>query len=618
MTPAELRDLIGVDEVHEGVSSAPCPVHPGTARLNFRDRGDGTIRWECEAGCREGLIAAALSARLGRTITATDLMRVNGARPPSSPAPPTTTDSGRYPDGRLVPIAVLNDRRHAAAERALGEELAELDEGEILRLTAAEHLAELSQVPRADRHLKAHADQYLLWIARVAAATRAERPGLIDEAVHRKVFPGRNAAEMHKHVAEMFKPGAHGPDAERLTEYELAELREKAGPVLDADDPLDDVGHELARLWGGDVRPVQVLYLAFTTRLLPKRVETLPCHTQLNGPPGTGKSYAVKVVRRLFPENAVVAYSAGSQRVLVYDPVSFRHKAIIFAEADSLPGVARGEEDNPAASLLRSLLQDGEAQYKLPIKDRESGQWTIQEIVKDGPTVLITTTVHRLRGEQLDSRLSALDVPDDPTQQRAALMAQADAELHGTTREPRPALIAMQTYLQAIAPIDVVVPYVHALDDLLARPRVDPRLLRDAARLLSLIKAVAIPRSARRERDDQGRIVARLTDYAAVADLIGEMYENTAGVSAKIRELVEALPEHGVLSVTQLAARLRVSKPAVSKRLRAALAAGWVINSESRHGYPAALRRGEPLPHRCGLPSVQQIEQWTPRTPVRP
>ena len=83
-----------------------------------------------------------------------------------------------------------------------------------------------------------------------------------------------------------------------------------------------------------------------------KRVETLPCHTQVNGPPGTGKSYAVKVVRRLFPENAVVAYGAGSQRVLVYDPVSFKHRAIIFAEADSLPGVARFHVDDPWGNRL--------------------------------------------------------------------------------------------------------------------------------------------------------------------------------------------------------------------------------------------------------------------------
>ena len=86
-----------------------------------------------------------------------------------------------------------------------------------------------------------------------------------------------------------------------MTEEQIAALRVRAAPILDADDPFEVISDELQRWWGGDPIPVKTLYLGATSRLLPKGSATLPCHTQVLGPAGMGKSYALECVLKLFP-----------------------------------------------------------------------------------------------------------------------------------------------------------------------------------------------------------------------------------------------------------------------------------------------------------------------------
>jgi hypothetical protein len=259
--------------------------------------------------------------------------------------------------------------------------------------------------------------------------------------------------------------------------------------------------------------------------------------------------------------------------------------------------------------MIRTLLTKGEAEYKVVGKDPDTGEFDVQVIRKEGPTTLFTTTVSRVKGEQLDSRLYALDIPDDPAQQRAALHAQAKMELDGDIPEAGPAFLALQEWLQLQAPIMVVVPYVGPLFKLLGQSRTDPRLLRDSKRLLTLIKCSAILHLAHRERDAKGRLVAGLQDYQTIADLIVDMYEVTVtGVTPGMRRVVEAVAQAGKpISQTDVADCLKISTSTVGKHVKRALTGGWLVNDEYRPGHPDRLKVGEELPHPCGLPSVAQL-----------
>jgi hypothetical protein len=74
---------------------------------------------------------------------------------------------------------------------------------------------------------------------------------------------------------------------------------------------------------------------------------------------------------------------------------------------------------------------------------------------------------------------------------------------------------------------------------------------------------------------------------------------------------VEALPEqlHAV-SITELAELLGLDKSSASRRVRQALELGYLINDETRHGYPARVRRGLPMPAEVVLlPTVETLQR---------
>lgn len=396
-------------------------------------------------------------------------------------------------------------------------------------------------------------------------------------------------------------------------EANLPELARQSARVLQSVDPLKVIAQAIRNLgYGGDLRPAVITYLAATSRLLSMRQGSMPVHLLLVGVPGAGKSYTLQIVLLLLPEMAYHVIEAGSPRVLIYDDADLAHRVAVFSEADSLPA----GEDNPSASAIRNLLQDHQLSYKVVVRDRETGDYQVRDVVKPGPTTLITTAVHRL-GAQLDSRLFSLDVPDDRRQVRQALAAQAALEVK-EGEPPDAALIAYQAYLQAHAPWDVVVPFAPALSEGIAQSALAPRILRDFSRLLSLIKSVAVLRHARRRTDERERLVAEVDDYRAVYDLVREMYEGTvSGASEAVRSMVKAVEElqlEGPVTVTAVAKRLGVSKMSASRRVKAAIRESWLVNTETRRGYPAELKIGEPLPDHIGLPAPETFGEHNAAT----
>ncbi len=385
-------------------------------------------------------------------------------------------------------------------------------------------------------------------------------------------------------------------------------LRKVCKAVLKSDDPLALVKTALRRLgYGGSRRPALVVYLAATSRLLEMRPGAMPVHLLVLGVPSAGKSYTINLVLRLLPEETWHVIEAGSPRVLIYDRADLRHRVVIFAESDSLPA----GEDNPAASALRSLLQEHRLRYQVTVRDRETGLFVVLEIDRPGPSVLITTAIKPLGG-QLGSRVYDLEIPEDIERIRQALAMQAEIELHGTT-PPDPALIAYQAYLQALAPWDVVIPFAAVLNHEIGRSLAAQRILRDSARLFSMIKAVTILRHRHRQRDQQGRLMATLEDYETVYTLVNQIYEDSVtGASKSTRYVVKAvktLHRAAPVSVTQIAQKLGITAMSASRRVKAALKAGWLVNEEERRGHPFRLKVGEKLPEHTGLPSPRTLHR---------
>ena len=385
--------------------------------------------------------------------------------------------------------------------------------------------------------------------------------------------------------------------------------REAARTTLEAPDPLALVTRAVGEMgYGGDPTPVLITYLALTSRLLAMREGSMPVHVLLLGVPSAGKSYALKVALRLMPDDAYRTYEASSPRVLIYDTGDLRHRAVIFGEADSLPA----GEDNPAASAVRNLLQDHRLRYDVTVKSAETRDFVVKHIDKPGPTVLITTATRSL-GAQLMSRLFTVEIADTQAQTSLALKAQAAMEVRGAPPGPPSSLVAYQSYLGELAPWEVVVPFAEELAERIAGQPNETRVLRDFARLMSLIKAVAVLRHASRRIDEDGTLHATIDDYRMIFDLVGDVYEvSSSGAGRTIRETVAAVAallseDRKEVDKKAIAEWLGISQQATGQRVKKAQKGGWLVNAEDRGGRPARITLGEPLPARSGLPHPDSL-----------
>jgi biotin operon repressor len=120
----------------------------------------------------------------------------------------------------------------------------------------------------------------------------------------------------------------------------------------------------------------------------------------------------------------------------------------------------------------------------------------------------------------------------------------------------------------------------------------------------------ALLHQRQRKLNDDGEIVATLVDYSIARNLLGFVFESIQadGLTDAIRETVEAVPTDKVISLTDLAERLALSKSTVSYRVKRAQQGGWIVNEEVRRGHPAKLKRGTELPSRLSaLPSPEEV-----------
>jgi hypothetical protein len=148
------------------------------------------------------------------------------------------------------------------------------------------------------------------------------------------------------------------------------------------------------------------------------------------------------------------------------------------------------------------------------------------------------------------------------------------------------------------------------------------RIRRDFGAVLNLVRSHALLHRATRERDERGRIVAAVEDYAAVrelvADLIGEGAEAT--VPKIVRQTVEAAKRllensHGTpLTIKAVGEELDLGYEPAYRRVRMALEGGYLRNLEERERRPARLVMGDPLPDdQKVLPDPEELEEGETR-----
>ncbi len=159
-------------------------------------------------------------------------------------------------------------------------------------------------------------------------------------------------------------------------------------------------------------------------------------------------------------------------------------------------------------------------------------------IEREGPTGLIVTTTQVALHPQNETRLLSVPANDTP-EQTAAILRMLACEESGDDCIDLDEWRQLHAWLAA-QPAAVTIPFAVDLADLV--PPVAVRLRRDFSTVLNLVRAHAILHQQTRQRDASGRIVATLTDYGVVRELIGDLVadEIGAGVPETIVETVGA------------------------------------------------------------------------------
>ncbi len=365
----------------------------------------------------------------------------------------------------------------------------------------------------------------------------------------------------------------------------------------------------------GEPRLSKIIFLALVSRVFDR-----PVSIAVKGPSSGGKSFNVETVLRFFPPSAFYALTAMSDHALAYSDEPLKHRVLVLYEVT-------GMESDIASYLIRSLLSEGCVRYEVVEKTPEGLR--ARMIEREGPTgLLVTTTATRLHPEN-ETRLLSLHVTDTQEQTRLVLASLARRDKSSVSVEPWHAL---QLFIEN-GPCAVHIPFAEALANCI--PPVAVRLRRDFRQILTLIEAHALLHQASRQRDEQGRIVAQLADYAAIRELVADIVSAgvEATVPASVRETVQvvadmqATDEDSGVSIAAIAHRLRLDKSAASRRVSGARDRGYLVNMETRKGKPARWRTDEPLPddveilpppesigHRCSV-AVQTEGIDTPHPP---
>jgi hypothetical protein len=380
-------------------------------------------------------------------------------------------------------------------------------------------------------------------------------------------------------------------------------LWEAAKELALAPDLLDRVALALrAQGLAGERENALLLYLAATSRL-----QKEPISVFVKGPSSGGKSYLLKRVLALLPEEAYLDYTTVSPRYLAYCPDDLRHKIVTLYEGGNM-------SDENTALMVKSLLSEHRIKFGTVEKGQDKGH-VGREVIKDGPTSLFTSTTHAKLDGELETRALTIAVSDDPAQSRAILRSTALAHSGDD-----PAVVdvsafhALQRWLALRGKQRVVIPYAKILAERVPTGAV--RVRRDFGKLLNLIAASALLHQAQRGETPDGAVIATLDDYERVRGLVVESFAAAVseGITEKQRQAVVAVTtlqseENAGARLGAVAKHLGIDKSSASRRLAAVLSAGYVVNLETREKQPARYVPGEPLPEPVNaLPTRAELE----------
>lgn len=398
-------------------------------------------------------------------------------------------------------------------------------------------------------------------------------------------------------------------EARALDEAEAREALDHPRPLQMFADSCRSMG------LGGNLVLATTVYLAATTRILGKG-KRLQAHTYILGPASSGKSFEMEAALAHLPESSVVTFEGCSPKALIYSNRDIKHAVLVYAEMDGLP-TGNGDEDasNAALSYLRTLVVNGTATYDVVVKLKGGSGFTTQRYIKEGPATLMVTGTKRIPDEQLASRLHEVEVTVDRERLGSVIAAQGRMLQGGRLGSASTSIVAMQAYLQSLAPIEVVIPFADALGKAILKSArvIDPRLTREFPRIAGFTAAHALLCIQRREKAGDGSIVATLEDYEAARSVVRELSTIREFSRSAIQtwEVVNAIFERTKKAVTvgDVSKSMLKTHDHVRRNMKVLLQGGALIDQRDGRGKttPHLVTPSAESPCRIDLPSSAEL-----------
>jgi hypothetical protein len=346
----------------------------------------------------------------------------------------------------------------------------------------------------------------------------------------------------------------------------------------------------------------RLLYLALTSRLLKRPVSVV-----IRGSASAGKSWMLDAVLALFGDDAYCRLSAFSPKALVHGKESLVHRTLVLAESS---GVAEGF----GAFSLRSLLSEHELSFEITEKDPRTKQFKTRVVRRPGPTNLLSTNSGLATVHDNETRVLSFELDDSPAATQAVVDAWAARAAGEGADEVDPAPWRELQQWLANGERRVVIPFAKEIASRLGATHAT-RITRDWIQVLSLIEASALLHRESRERDTCGRVIAEMADYAIARKLAEPIVAAglEATVKPAVRALVTAVAELepmscGGVDQRTVSRHLHKSPQSLTRPVRDAIEAGYLVDNETRPRRPSKLVIGAPLPDDATvLPPVEVL-----------
>ena len=274
---------------------------------------------------------------------------------------------------------------------------------------------------------------------------------------------------------------------------------------------------------------IGVLTLTMDSRLNPMGVKGANVLAAKNtGKPGAGKTATLMAVKELYSKRCYHLIDNGSAKSIYnMKKDALKHKTLILNEAFSFEG--NSSSDNEFTHIVRCLLSEGSVTYQYTSFDSDGNKITAYQTVS-GPTPLITTSIYGSHEKQLDDRMFSIH-PNISSKQTSAVLdieAQQASGILETIDEKE--ILMWRIFHDSLEVLDVVIPFAPEIQLLFDKGGDLPVAARRAfKRVLVSIKTISLLHQKQRLKDDQGRVIADISDYALAYQLIDNAFRESLG-----------------------------------------------------------------------------------------